>query len=297
MRPERPEQGLTAKEKMARLNAAFDAMADGLTKDELAEMTAAMTGVKTSEGLSDPKPPCRILFWNIMHGGGSRACKIAEQISAWRPDIVSLSEFRGTPDSRSIAQCLDEAGYIHQLTTVPDDSPRWNALFLAARVPIARVSLPAAPEPDYLWLLAKIATEPAFHVGVVHMPLGDSWYPYTRALLNLVRDWQLGGGVIIGDTNCGLSCRDEDTSSSADAREKLIEPMNALNWRDVFRDFHPKVDAPTWYSSYRNGFRLDRAYVSPALQPRVVSCRYDWGRPRQSKKLSDHAAILLDLKL
>ena len=32
---------------MRRLCAAFDAMADGLSQDELAEMTTAMTGVRT----------------------------------------------------------------------------------------------------------------------------------------------------------------------------------------------------------------------------------------------------------
>ena len=38
---------MTAKEKTARLKAAFDAMGDGLSQDELAEMTAAITGVRT----------------------------------------------------------------------------------------------------------------------------------------------------------------------------------------------------------------------------------------------------------
>ena len=247
--------------------------------------------------VSDPNRSCRILFWNINRGGGYRAGKITEQIIAWQPDIVALAEFRGTPSSRSIAKRLFDAGYIYQLTTVPDEFPSRNALFLAARVQIAPVSLPQAPEPDHRWLLAKIATEPAFHIGLVLIPLGDSWYLSTRALLNLIHDWQLGAGVIIGDTNCGLTGLDEDTTSSADARAKFIDPMNALNWHDIFRVFHPEVDAPTWFSSSKNGFRLDRTYVSPTLQPQVVSCQHDWGCPWQQKNLSDHAAILLDLNL
>ena len=240
---------------------------------------------------------CRILFWNIMRGGGYREGKITDQIIAWQPDIVALAEFRGTPSSRSIAKRLFDAGYIYQLTTVPDEFPSWNALYLAARVPIAPVSVLHAPEPAHRWLLVKATTEPAFHIGVVLIPLGGSWHLYTRALLNLVRDWQFGAGVIIGDTNCGLTGLDQDTTSSADAREKFIDPMDALNWRDIFRVFHPEVDAPTWFSSTKNGFRLDRAYVSPELQPQVVSCQYVWAPPWQQKNLSDHAAILLDLNL
>ena len=65
----------------------------------------------------------RIVFWNIKHGGGSRAGKITEQILAWRPDIVALAEFRGTAPSRSIAQDLRAAGYVHQLTTVDAAEP------------------------------------------------------------------------------------------------------------------------------------------------------------------------------
>ena len=41
-RPEKPA-GLTPKERMRRLNAAFDAMSEGLTQAQLDEMTAAMT--------------------------------------------------------------------------------------------------------------------------------------------------------------------------------------------------------------------------------------------------------------
>ena len=38
---------MSHEDRMKRLNAAFDAMSDGLTDAELADMTSAMTGVKT----------------------------------------------------------------------------------------------------------------------------------------------------------------------------------------------------------------------------------------------------------
>ena len=46
---------------MKRLNAAFDAMADGLRQDELAEMTAAMTGVRTTDALLAQRAAIRAL--------------------------------------------------------------------------------------------------------------------------------------------------------------------------------------------------------------------------------------------
>ncbi len=36
------------------------------------------------------------LSWNILQGGGTRAERIAQQTASWQPDVVGLSEFRGT---------------------------------------------------------------------------------------------------------------------------------------------------------------------------------------------------------
>jgi len=65
----------------------------------------------------------RIVFWNIMHGGGSRAGAIIEQILEWSPEIVALAEFRGTQPSGSIKESLHSAGLVHQLSTVNADEP------------------------------------------------------------------------------------------------------------------------------------------------------------------------------
>ena len=239
----------------------------------------------------------RIVFWNIWHGGGYRAEKIAEQILDWNPDIVALAEFRDTQPSRSIAENLRSAGLVHQLSTVNAEEPTWNSLLLASRYELERVCLEDAPEPHYLWLPAKVNSERAFHIGVMLVPLGQQWYEFLDAVVKITADGHLGPGVIIGDTNCALTGLDEDTADSADFKDRFMNPLSELGWRDMFRAFHPQADAPTWYSTYGNGFRLDHAYVSAALQPTVKSCVYDWGRAWNEKKLSDHAAILLDLEM
>ena len=61
VRHKRAGQGLTAKDKTARLSAAFDAMGDGLSQDELAEMTAAMTGVRTLAEVRQQRKAIRAL--------------------------------------------------------------------------------------------------------------------------------------------------------------------------------------------------------------------------------------------
>lgn len=241
----------------------------------------------------------RILFWNIMHGGGKRAGAIVNQILDWQPDIVALAEFRGTAPSRSIAGNLRDAGFIHQLSTVCADEPKWNALFLASRNELTRVRVEGAPMPDSYWLLAYASTEPTIHLGVVHAPwsiyLGR--LEYYRALLKVATDWQLGPGILIGDTNTGLTGLDEETNNSMDYKDTFMNPIQDLGWRDMFRAFHPDLDAPTWFSRPEFGYRLDQAFVNAELQPTVNACNYDWGPVAERGKLSDHAALLLDIGL
>ncbi|MYD10806.1 MAG: hypothetical protein F4X02_12290 [Chloroflexi bacterium] len=243
----------------------------------------------------------RIVFWNIMHGGGSRAGAIAEQILEWNPDIVALAEFRGTAPSQSIARRLSDAGYEHQLSAVNDSEPTWNAVFLASRFNLNHVahSLPDVPYGDLYWLLASVDAAPGMHVGVAHAPwsiyLGR--LEYYAALVKTAADWQLGPAVFIGDMNTGVTGLDEETENSVEYHKTVMKPLEDIGWRDMFRVFHPDANTPTWYSPYGNGYRLDQAFVNKELQPSIYSCKYDWGKSDQNEKLSDHAAILLDLEL
>ena len=39
----------------------------------------------------------RLLAWNIQHGGGTRIPRIVEEIAAYDPDVVVVTEFRAMP--------------------------------------------------------------------------------------------------------------------------------------------------------------------------------------------------------
>ncbi|MCY4539625.1 MAG: endonuclease/exonuclease/phosphatase family protein [Chloroflexi bacterium] len=243
----------------------------------------------------------RILFWNIWHGGGNRAGRIVDQVLEWSPDIIALAEFRGTQPSKSIAKHLFDSGYEHQLSTVNPDEAVWNALFLASRYELSNVDVRGAPETDLYWLLAKVQTDPALHIGVIHVPLEKYlpgfWLEYRKSLLNIARDWKLGPSLFVGDMNSAISGLDEETEYSQGYKESFMNPLESLGWRDIFRAYHPAADAPTWVSRIGRGFRLDQAFVNDELQTHVRSCDYDWGCVGERGKASDHAALLLDLNL
>src|ERR1035441_8151560 len=75
--------------------------------------------------------------------------------------------------------------------------------------------------------------------------------------------------------------------------------LSALGWIDVWRHFHGDATEYTWYSLPRggapaNGFRLDHAFATPSLLPRITACRYS--HAERERKVSDHSGMILEIK-
>ena len=67
----------------------------------------------------------------------------------------------------------------------------------------------------------------------------------------------------------------------------------------IWRHFHGDATEYTWYSLPKggapaNGFRLDHAFATPSLLPRVTACRYSHAEREQ--KISDHSPMILEFK-
>lgn len=234
-----------------------------------------------------------------MHGGGKRADAIVDQIMAWQPDLIALAEYRATPASQSIADSLHNKGFAHQLTTATEKYRARNALFLASRVELESVTFRAMPKPAHRWLFAQVKTPSPFHIGVMHIPNMHTKLkvPYHKSVLKFTKKWKLGDGLLIGDTNSGLPDIDEESPAFGKYEANFINGLDDLEWKDMFRVLHGDKRDYTWYSpNGKNGFRLDQAFANTDLQRRVESFQYVWGDAGEHNQLSDHAAILLDLK-
>ena len=75
--------------------------------------------------------------------------------------------------------------------------------------------------------------------------------------------------------------------------------LSALGWVDVWRHFHGDVTEYTWYSLPKggapaSGFRLDHAFATPSLLPRITACRYS--HAERERKVSDHSPMILEFK-
>jgi exonuclease III len=242
----------------------------------------------------------RVVAWNIRAGGGERVGAIARQLARWAPDVVALSEFRATPPSRALALALAARGLSHQLTTADGREPGTNALLVAARWPLRRLRLGAAPLERRRWLAATIDAPGPIVVGVMHIPnrVSGRKYPFLDAVLACARGWRRGPALLLGDTNSGRRGLDEQVPAFNAREEGWIDGLAACGWLDAFRHLRAGARAYTWYSpNGRNGFRIDQAFVNAPLLARLKDAAYAWGGPRRGRRdgLSDHAALVVDL--
>ena len=155
----------------------------------------------------------RIVSWNIRAGGGKRAAGILTQLLDWQPDVIGLSEFRGTAASQWLATELAAGGYASQLSSTNSRMPAKNALLLASRIPLQAIKAPRMPRSRERWLLAQVETQPRLSFGSMHLPnyaTPGLKYPFLASLLKMVDHWALGPGLLFGDSNCCKRDLDEE---------------------------------------------------------------------------------------
>lgn len=243
----------------------------------------------------------RILSWNIRAGGGKRAEGIVGQIIQWQPDIVALSEFRGTDASLWIANELKTHGFLYQRTTIDANNPTVNSLLIASSWPLRTINLNRAPKNARRWLHVNVASPTPVNLIAIHIPNRSTGlkYPFLESVVDTVRHWRGPAAILIGDTNSGCIDLDEESPAFNKVEDQWIKTMELLQWRDAFRLLHGNKKDFTWYSpNGRNGFRLDQAFLHPELHQRLKKFDYIWGGDTRLRRevLSDHAAIILDLE-
>ncbi len=239
----------------------------------------------------------RIVSWNILAGGGKRAAAIAKQLERWQPSVVMLCEYRGTPPSQSLALVLSRIGLTHQRSTVDPESPVKNALLVASRWPLRCFHTADEPAESCRWLSVRVDSPEPFTLGAMHIPNRSTGrkYVFHDAVLSVAARWTGRPAIFVGDTNTGWPDLDEEVPCFGPREEAFLQSLRTLGWGDAFRQLRGRARAYSWYSpNGRNGFRLDQAFLSPVLLSRLKSATHEWGGGR-SARLSDHAALLVDL--
>ncbi|MGJ8641767.1 MAG: endonuclease/exonuclease/phosphatase family protein [Luteolibacter sp.] len=236
----------------------------------------------------------RIVTWNLQHGGGKRIGAIVEALRLYSSDALVLSEFRNNPSGEILRTELKDMGY--QFQASPPADARTNTVLIAAREPFEAVTFPgqmADPELGDFSTSVLLAKFPDLNIFGLYLPGEERKRPVFDFLLNLPAEYLPSDSMLIGDFNTGQHYLDEAgaTFKSAEQFQELL----TQGWIDAWRSRNPIGREFTWLSpGYRNGFRLDHAFVSPTLDQRITDVRYSHGEREQ--KITDHSVMLMELK-
>jgi exonuclease III len=245
----------------------------------------------------------KLLTWNIRHGGGARLARIVEEIAAHDADVIALTEYRTGP-GRELCIELSDRGWPHVETTGGIGNANGIAVF--SRTPVRR-SRPfsAAPEQRLRWLDVDLP-EYGFGLSVLHImaagssrkhPANIAKARFWDAVLLAAEAQRQDSRLLVGDWNTGAH-RVDEAGRTFVCSEHFLK-LSEIGWTDLWRHHNPGLNEWTWYSTLKggargNGFRLDHAFSTPVLLPRISSCRYSH-REREAG-ISDHSMMLVEIE-
>ena len=229
----------------------------------------------------------RLVAWNIRQGGGSRLPAIAAALAQHDADVLVISEYRGGDSARRLREAIQRLGYSHFTSMVPP--PGKTGVLVASRRRIrAHAALDLAlPEP---YRLVHVEIGKLALCGV-YMPNLMAKVPYWEAVVAAMAARIEGHALAIGDFN---TCRAfVDEPGAIDRCAYFLDRVAALGFCDLWRERYPEGREYSWYSHRGNGFRIDHAFLSPALARGAGPVRYS--HDERLSGLSDHSPLILDL--
>lgn len=252
----------------------------------------------------------RIFSWNLLHGGGRRLPEIAITLSRLRADLVILCEFRRNPGA-SLRAVLADAGLTHQLCTAAESPSRTNGLLLAARLPFREIPSQLAQPRDRTRLAHVALADDRLSLTAAHIPCVGRERHHSQAsgriwqsTLNICKSNTCRNHAIVGDLNAD---RDPAIGARTDPGAFRLGQLATLGYLDACAvqantaedarcDPSPEpAPKPTWHGPNGERARLDYAWLSPALAPKLTRARA--ATELLDQRLSDHAGLVIDLDL
>ena len=187
-------------------------------------------------------------------------------------------------------------------------SPTWsiNRIAVFSRTQLRRTRLcPAPPEDSVRWLEIDLP-EHGFGIGVLHVMAAGSSKTHSPnvakvgfwdAVLRAAKARLPEPFLFIGDRSTGAHRIDEQGKTFVRSEEFL--KLSAMGWTDLWRHPNPVNTEWTWYSTLKgsvrgNGFRLDHAFATLILRPRVRACRYS--HKELESGISDHSIVIVEVE-
>lgn len=247
----------------------------------------------------------RVLALNVRSGGSrSTAGTLIARIADHAPAVVVLSEFRDNPTGAAMRRDLAHRGYHHQAAT---EGHRGNGVLIAARQAFAPLRNPfGLPDDEYPHAVLQIDF-PHVRLYGVYLPGQDRKRPHLRCFIAAGARCNQShtSALAIGDFNSG---RNETDIELNVGKERLVDEFSTADlyaeleqqWTEAWLAIHPGRLEFSWYpfrkqppALRRNGWRIDKAFCSHRLLPRLRTADYD--HSFRLDGLTDHSAIVVEL--
>ncbi|WP_163970342.1 endonuclease/exonuclease/phosphatase family protein [Oceanobacillus halotolerans] len=237
----------------------------------------------------------KLLTWNIRHGGAKKKIKhIIQSFILHNADINVITEFRENESGNKLHRSLHENGWVFQQGSNPPKGK--NGILIASKIPfeVPVIHHDYLPQAKHRWNEVHLNDFNLFILGV-HIPsIGDKWGKenHWESIIQYAKHKLDSKSVIIGDFNTGLT---EDGEGTPFKLVQYMHELNDMGWIDSWRVYHNRVNDFTWYSHADNGFRLDYAYVSPALKENILVSYHS--HKERIDKYSDHSLVICELSV
>jgi exonuclease III len=247
----------------------------------------------------------RILALNLRAGGN--AVGIAQVVRrAVYLDIETavFSEFRDNAAGALLRAEMEKIGLGHQAFT----ASRKNGVLIASVEAFEALANPfGLHEEEYPHAVLQARFSDLVMYGA-YLPGQDRKRPHLRCLIAAAKRHNEAGdrAMCIGDLNSGRNETDIqinlgsgnllDWFSTADLYAELER-----EWTEAWAYLHPDEYEFSWYPYRREGtgegggWRIDKAFVSPRLLPKLRSAEYD--HAFRLDGLSDHAGMIVDIDM
>ncbi len=230
----------------------------------------------------------RVTTQNIQWGGAAGRLKtLIPIVASFNADVVVLTEYKVGALGDELKDLLTQAGYGYFFST--EQPAKCLGVAIATREPGVRIDLPvpAVIEP---WRSIGLSIGGCDIFGF-YFPLESAKPVFWDWLLKNAEFLVRRSAIFIGDFNTGKHFLDE-TGRSFECSDRH-EELEGLGFVDTWRKAYPKGLDYTWYSSYRNGFRLDYVWASPSMVPRIKRVWHEH-EPRLTAS-TDHSAVVADI--
>lgn len=247
----------------------------------------------------------RILAVNVRSGGTQAlADPLLSRCFARAPHAIVFSEFRDNRVGAYLRDGLRDAGFVHQAGS---EGHRSNGVLVAAVHPFEAIRNPfGLADDEYPDAVIEVRFARLRLLGV-YLPGQDRKRPHLRCLIATAQRYDEAGidALCIGDFNSGRNATDIEANLG---RQGLVDEFSTADlyaelerhWTEAWLYRHPAQTEFSWYpyrkeppDRRRNGWRIDKAFVSKALLPRLRDAEYDHGFRLEG--LTDHSALIVDL--